>query len=80
MASVELALHRIRAGVNNAPDGIRTVITDQHRSILSHRDPHRSSPDVPIVDHESGQEILVLAAGMTGLVQGHAYHFISGAH
>src|ERR1700675_1300293 len=66
--------------VADAPDGVRTVIGYQQRSVLSHGDPDRPPPHVLIVDHKSGDKIFVLAAGPGGLVQRYADHLISGAY
>src|ERR1700684_337431 len=66
--------------VANAPDGIRAVIGYQQRSILSHGDTDRPSPDMPIVDYEAGEKVFVLAVGTARLVQRHANYFVSGAH
>ena len=41
---------------------------------------HRASPDVPVVDHEAGHEILIFAAGMSGLMQRHADQFVAHAN
>src|SRR6202044_1015194 len=74
------ALRVFATAVTNAPDGVRSVVGDQQRSVLSHGDADRPSPDVPVVEHKAGQEILVLTARPVCLVHRHADHFISTAY
>jgi hypothetical protein len=66
--------------VADEPDGVRTIIRYQQRSVLSLRDTNGPSPDVSVVDHKSCHKVFVLTVGPACVVQGYANHFISGAH
>src|ERR1700739_352965 len=74
------ALLRVAARVNDAPDGVRTVIGNEEGAIGRHGDADRAPPDVAVVDSKTGDEIFVLATGFAGLVHRHADHFVSGAN
>src|SRR5690242_20844808 len=65
--------------INNAPDGIRTVVGEEQRTVWSYRDTDRASPHLAVVEDEARDEIFVLAAGPSSLVQGDADHFVAGA-
>src|ERR1700722_16089336 len=66
-------------GVCDAPDGIRSVVRHQQRSVGCHRRSYRPPPDFAVVERKASQEILVVAAGMACLVERNANHFIARA-
>ena len=41
-------------------------------------DAHRTAPDIPVIDHETGEKIVVLA-GRNPVIQTHADHLVGGA-
>src|SRR5580704_14522737 len=79
MFPLACAFLRVAARIADAPDGIRSVIGYEERSIGSNGDADWASPDVAVVHHEPGDEIFVLATGAAGLVHGHTDHFVTGA-
>src|ERR1700676_4935379 len=74
------ALLRVAARVTDTPDGVRTVIGYEERAVGRHGDADRASPDVAVVDHKTGDEILVLATGLAGLMHRYSDHFVPGAN
>src|SRR5271155_707654 len=66
--------------IADSPDRVRTVVADQQRTIGRHGHAYRTSPHVAIRQDEPGEEVFILAAGMSGLVQRHADHLIAHAH
>src|SRR5580692_11384565 len=80
MALRTLALLAAGTRVANAPNGVRAVIRYQQRSVLSHGDANRPSPDATVVDHKSSDKIFVLAAGPACLMSRYANDLIAGAH
>src|ERR1700685_3427853 len=77
MVPLVSALLVIGGRVADAPDGVRTVIADQQRSVPGYSNANRPSPDVPVIEYKARQEIFVLAAGPVCLVQRYADHLIS---
>src|SRR3979411_1671585 len=75
-SSVRLSL----TGIADFPDRVGTIVAHQQGAIGSDGDAHRPPPNTAVRQHEAGDEILVFAAGVTGLMQGHANDFISRAH
>src|ERR1700739_1744043 len=67
------------ARVTDAPDGVRSVISDQQRTVRRHCNANGPSPNVSVVHHKTGYKIFVIAAGTAGMVRGDRYPFISGA-
>src|ERR1700729_815333 len=65
--------------VCDAPDGIRSVVRHQQRSVGRHGHSHRPPPNFAVVEHKASQEILIVAAGMACLVERNANHFIARA-
>src|SRR5271168_1245053 len=67
-------------GVADSPDRVRTVVAHQQRTIRSHGYTYGTSPDVAIRQYEAGEEVFILTAGMSGLMQRHADHLIAHTH
>src|SRR5579863_530761 len=51
----------------NVPDRPASVIHDEERTVLAHCDPHRPAPNSAVLGHKAGQEVVVLATGVTFL-------------
>jgi hypothetical protein len=48
-------------------------------AVVSNGDAHRPPPDVLVVNHESGHEILIVPAGLFASMPGHPDQFIGDA-
>src|SRR5579862_6115374 len=64
--------------VADAPDRLRSVVADHQCAVVRDGDADRTSPDLAIGGHETGDEILVFAGGLS-VLDGHANDLISGA-
>src|SRR5262245_33099181 len=62
----------------HAPDHPIAILGHQQRSVLRHRDAHRSSPHLLVADHKPRDEILVLA-GRLAVLHPDADHLVAGA-
>src|ERR1035441_7237681 len=49
------------------PDGTRSVIGHEQRSVLRFRNTHRPSPDFAVGGHEPGEEVFILSGGVAVL-------------
>src|SRR5260370_41936130 len=72
-------LGRSLSGVADAPNRTRSIVAHQQRPVRSCGYTDWSPPDTFIVHYKPGEKILVLAAGVAGLVEWNANHFISPA-
>src|ERR1017187_10868976 len=66
--------------ITYSPYRIRPIVSYQQRAVRSHRHPDRTTPNSPIGKHEAGEKVLVFAACLSRLMQGHADDFVSHAH
>src|SRR5579863_2719555 len=53
--------------VADSPDGIRSVVGHEQRSVLAHGHAYRPSPYLVVSDGEAGQKVLVFTGGMAVL-------------
>src|ERR1019366_2492847 len=65
--------------ITYSPDRIRRIVSYQQRAVRSHRHPDRTPPNLSIGKHEAGEKVLVFAACLSRLMQGHADDFVSHA-
>src|SRR5580700_10197807 len=63
-----------------SPKRVRSVVAHQKRTIRSHRYTDGTAPGVAIGQHEAGEEVFILAAGVAGLVQRNANHLVADPH
>src|SRR5579883_3303591 len=70
---------KLRLRVAHPPDRTRAVVGDEQRTVAGHGNADRAAPDGAVVEHEAGEEILILAAGARSTVARHADHFVAGA-
>src|ERR1039458_6471163 len=68
------------ARVTDPPDRIRCVIGDEQRSIGCNGHTHWASPNLTVGKRKTREEIFVLAARLSALVQRHANHLVACAH
>src|SRR5580704_13956112 len=68
------------AGVAYAPDGFRAVVGDHQGAITRDRYAYGASPNVTVRGYKAGEEILIFAGRMPGLMQGNANHFVAHTH
>ncbi len=64
--------------IGDAPDGAARVLGDQQCPVLVDGHADRAAPDLRIVDHEAGGEILVFA-GRRAVLHDHADDLVAGA-
>jgi len=68
------------AGVADSPDGVGAVVAYQQGAVGGYGGADGAAPDVAVGEDEAGEEILILAGGVAGLVQRNANDFVSGAN
>src|SRR5882724_2847209 len=69
---------KLAGGVRHPPDGAGGVVGDEQGAVMGDGDADRAAPDLAVVDHEAGEEILVFA-GRYAVLQQHADHLAAGA-
>ena len=57
------------ATVGDLPNRAVAVIADQEGTVLCNGDPRRACPDVAVVNHKAGQEILIFSSRLVILQQ-----------
>ena len=67
------------AGVGDVPDGAGGVVGDVEGAVGAGSDADGASPDFAIGEDEAGEEVLIVAGGVAGLVERDADDFIAGA-
>src|SRR3984885_5189074 len=66
------------AGIRDSPDRAARILGDQQRAVLGYRHADGPAPDLRIVNHEAGGEIVVFA-GRHAVVHDDADDLVSGA-
>src|SRR5215469_16956405 len=65
--------------ISDSPDGARSIIRNQQRSVRSGRDTNRPSPDVSLRSQETGQKVLVRAIRLS-VFERNPDHLVTGSY
>src|SRR5258708_40260989 len=64
----------------DSPNGVRSIIADQQRTVWCRRDTDGPAPYVPVREYEPCEEVFILSRSMAGLMQRYPNHFVTRAH
>src|SRR2546423_6415740 len=66
------------AAIGDPPDRAVSILADEQRAVMRHRDADGARPNRGVVNDKAGHEVLVFATRLA-VLEPHAHHFVAGA-